>query len=384
MSLNSILQKVRSGEMNIDQAKEKILGTLRSDRKEIFEVLKTRFAEVKEGLLSPKDLVSYFLQNKQSRKILNSLFKESSGLFTNYGQKVSEPLLDWIDEMSNSLSKASSDDHEVLLKLSVLKHCDYEDDCDLTDNQLLISRWSDLHFMEETTLRDNIFQASQLTQVEFRKTSFLNNQLQISSLHYCLAENTEFLENCLNLTVINKTEFIRSEISKCEASGVLLHKADFLNSKFNQVVSNNSQIRKTRIENTELSYVKFEKCIFHGCEFKNVKLTGTKQKPLIIKDEELYYCKVENCRTWEEVLLQCKNQAQEKKTTQKAQAGKKKLPAKTSSKQSTPAKKSSTSKKGSESTPKKESTSKNQSSAKNKTKKPSSTPKKTNASSKKK
>lgn len=328
MGLNQILKNLRDGKLNIEDARSKILHTLKHDRKELLMLAKEKLSDAKNTLMAPSELIDGIMQNKQSQKLLNSFLNESSGVFTNYGQRIAEPLLEWLDQVSESLSKTSSDDHEVLLKLSVLKNCDYENDCVLKDNQLLVSRWTDLHFLNSTKLEDNIFEASQIVKMEFKHSVMRNNHFQMSALNQCLSEDNTVLNNHVNLSVMNKTELIRCKFQESEVNGSLLHKDDFIDSNMKNLILNNTQIRKTRFENCDFSHVQFQKCVFHGCEFKNVKLAGTAAKPLTITTEEFYYGKVENASSWKEVLAQLKKAKPNHTSTKTASAPKASSPAK--------------------------------------------------------
>ncbi|WP_397599562.1 pentapeptide repeat-containing protein [Silvanigrella sp.] len=299
--LNSILEAVSKGKMNVEKAKSLIEKNyvLRKQRKEnSFDNASNPNHVNKEE--TQEGLKTAFEKLKKTVNI-EELLKISSNLVHQISENM--PQIDKIQEnISNNLQPFGFSPNISGLdsKLSVFRAFHVSDDSSVKENQVVGSQWFGVNFSESSEIKNNKFTAVQFSELAIIRSDFCNSNFSLArlsnvTLQEARLENNKFSRSALSDVTISESDFTENHVVKSDFSETRIH-----GSRLNRMIFTNVNFHDCEFEDCDIQGIEFEDCKFKECLFSKLHLSL--KEPIKISGCSSIGKNFTGCHTAEEFL----------------------------------------------------------------------------------
>jgi uncharacterized protein YjbI with pentapeptide repeats len=301
LELESILEAVSKGKMNVDKAKLLIEKNyiLKKQKKSSFsENASFHFQNQKEE--TQEGLKNAFEKLKKTVHI-DELLKISS----NFVHQISEnmPQIDKIQEnITNNLQPFgfSPNINGLDSKLSVFRAFHVSPDSHLKDNQVVGSQWFGVNFSESAEIKNNKFTAVQFSELTVVRSDFYSSNFSLArlsnvTLHEARLENNKFSRATLSDVSILESDFTENQVLKTDLSETTIR-----SSRLTRMIFTNVDMQDCEFDSCDLQGIEFENCKFKECVF--TKLHVILKEPIKISGCNCNGKNISGCHTVEELL----------------------------------------------------------------------------------
>ncbi|APJ03504.1 pentapeptide repeat-containing protein [Silvanigrella aquatica] len=301
VELESILESVSKGKMNVEKAKTWIEKNyvLKKQKKNIFpENVATHFQNQKEE--TQEGLKNAFEKIKKSVNI-EELLKISSNIVHQISENM--PQIDKIQEnLSNNFQPIGFSPNISGLdsKLSVFRAFHVSADSNIKDNQVVGSQWFGVEFTESAEVKNNKFAAVQFSELAVVRSDFCSSHFSLArlsnvTLQEARLENNKFSRATLSDVNISESDFTENQVLKTDFSETTIR-----GSRLNRMSFTNVDFQDCEFEDCDIQGVEFENCKFKECVF--TKLHLILKEPIKISGCQCTGKNISGCHTAQELL----------------------------------------------------------------------------------
>lgn len=299
--LNSILEAVSKGKMNVEKAKVLIEKNymLKKQRKDVHsENAANNFQSSKEE--SQEGLKNAFEKIKKTVNI-EELLKISS----NFVHQISEnmPQIDKIQEnIYNNLQPFGFSPNISGLdsKLSVFRAFHVSEDSNVKENVVVGSQWFGVNFSESSEIKNNKFTAVQFSELAIIRSDFCTSNFSLArlsnvTLQEARLENNKFSRTALSDVSISESDFTENHVVKSDFSETTIR-----GSRLTRMIFTNVDFYDCEFEDCDIQGIEFENCKFKECLFSKLHLSL--KEPLKISGSNCVGKNFSGCHTADEFL----------------------------------------------------------------------------------
>jgi uncharacterized protein YjbI with pentapeptide repeats len=301
VELESILEAVSKGKMNVEKAKtlieknyvlkkqkkdsysENSASHSQNHREDTHEGLKTAFEKLKKTVN------------------IEELLKISSNLVHQISENM--PHIDKIQEnISNNLQPFGFSPNISGLdsKLSVFRAFHVSPDSIVKENQVVGSQWFGVNFSESAEVKNNKFTAVQFSELavvrsDFCSSSFSLARLSNVTLQEARLENNKFSRTTLSDMSILESDFTENQVVKSDFSETTIR-----GSRLTRMIFMSTDFQDCEFDSCDIQGIEFENCKFKECVFSKLHLVL--KEPIKISGCNCIGKNISGCHTAEEFL----------------------------------------------------------------------------------
>ncbi len=301
VDLESILEEVSKGKMNVEKAKTLIEKNyvLKKQKRDSYSENSTTYSQ------NPRDethegLKSAFEKLKKTVNI-EELLKISSNLVHQISENM--PHIDKIQEnISNNLQPFgfSPNISGLNSRLSVFRAFHVSSDSIVKENQVVGSQWFGVNFSESAVIKNNKFTAVQFSELAVMRSDFCSSNFSLArlsnvTLQEARLENNKFSRATLSDVSISESDFTENHVVKSDFSETSIR-----GSRFTRMLFTSSDFQDCEFDSCDIQGIEFENCKFKECVF--TKLHLILKEPIKISGCNCIGKNISGCHTAEEFL----------------------------------------------------------------------------------
>ena len=298
--LNSILEAVSKGKMNVDKAKILIEKNyiLKKQKKEFSNENSSSYHVNKE---EPQEGLKTAFEKLKKTVNIEELLKISS----HFVHQISEnmPQIDKIQEnITNNFQPFGFSPNISGLdsKLSVFRAFHVSEDTNVNENQIVGSQWFGVHFSENSEVKNNKFTAVQFSELSIVRSDFCNSNFSLARLsnvtmHEARLENNKFSRTALSDVTIAESDFAENHVLKSDFSETSIRR-----SRLSRMIFTNVNFQDCEFEDCDIQGIEIEDCKFKECLFSKLHLLLN--EPYKISGYNSIGKNFSGCQTLEEFL----------------------------------------------------------------------------------
>ncbi|BBH52863.1 pentapeptide repeat-containing protein [Fluviispira sanaruensis] len=294
--LNSILDSVANGKMNVEKAKTLIEKNyvLKKQKKGISEEFHNAKEESQEGLKNAFEKLKKSVNIDEWIKISSNLVSQISENMPQI-EKIQENLAHNLQPIGFSPNISGLES-----KLSVFRAFHAGTDCVIKNNLVVGSQWFGVNISENSEIKNNKFTAVQFSELSIQRSDFCTSQFSLARLsnvtmHEARLENNKFSRASISDVCVKESDFTENVIIKSDFSETTISGSRLSRMSFHAV-----DFQDCEIESCDIQGVDFENCKFKECIFSN--LTIIMDEPLKVNGRNIVGRNFSDCKNAEEFL----------------------------------------------------------------------------------
>lgn len=271
--LESVLEAVSKGKMNVENAKKLI------EKNYILKKRKTNhsFDDSEVNTYNNKDESneSFKIAFEKLKKTvsIDEIIKKSSNIM----HQISENVLH-IDKIQENIANNfqtigfSSNISGLESKLSVFRAFKVSTDCVIKENQVVGSQWFGIYFTENSQIKNNKFTAVQFSELTISCSDFCHSNLSLARLSHVILkeariEHNKFSRATLSDVSVSESDFTENCVVKSDFSETIIHA-----SRLTKMIFTNVDFQDCEFHSCDIQGIEFENCKFKECYFSNLQL----------------------------------------------------------------------------------------------------------------
>ena len=301
VELESILEEVSKGKMNVEKAKtliEKNYVLKKQKRDSYSENSTTHTQNPREE--THEGLKTAFEKLKKTVNI-EELLKISSNLVHQISENM--PHIDKIQEnISNNLQPFgfSPNISGLNSRLSVFRAFHVSSDSIVKENQVVGSQWFGVNFSESAVIKNNKFTAVQFSELAVMRSDFCSSNFSLArlsnvTLQEARLENNKFSRATLSDVSISESDFTENHVVKSDFSETIIR-----GSRLTRMLFTSSDFQDCEFDSCDIQGIEFENCKFKECVFSKLHLILN--EPIKISGCNCIGKNISGCHTAEEFL----------------------------------------------------------------------------------
>ncbi|KAB8032230.1 pentapeptide repeat-containing protein [Fluviispira multicolorata] len=296
LDLNSILDSVANGNMNVEKAKSLIEKNyvLKKQKKGFSEEFQNAKEESQEGLKSAFEKLKKTVNIEELIKISSNLVSQISENMPQI-EKIQENIAHNLQPIGFSPNISGLES-----KLSVFRAFHSGTDCLIKNNLVVGSQWFGVNISENSEVKNNKFTAVQFSELAIIRTDFCTSQFSLARLsnvtmQEARLENNKFSRTSISDVCIKESDFtenlvVKSDFTETTITGSRLSRLNFHTVDF----------QDCEIDTCDLQGIDFENCKFKECIFSNLEIIM--DEPLKVNGRNIVGRNFSDCKNAEEFL----------------------------------------------------------------------------------
>lgn len=301
LELESILEAVSKGKMNVEKAKSLIEKSymLKKQKKDFSsESFATNLQNQKE---EPQEGFKTAFEKLKKTVNIEELLKISSNLVHQISENM--PHIDKIQEnIANNFQPFGFSPNISGLdsKLSVFRAFHVSPDSVVKENQVVGSQWFGVNFSENAEVKNNKFTAVQFSELAVVRSDFCSSHFSLArlsnvTLQEARLENNKFSRTTLSDVQISESDFTENQVVKSDFSETTIR-----GSRFSRSLFTSTDFHDCEFDSCDIQGIEFENCKFKECVFSKLHLVM--KEPIKITGCNCVGKNITGCHTAEEFL----------------------------------------------------------------------------------
>lgn len=185
-------------------------------------------------------------------------------------------------------------------QLSLLANLEISEDCNVANNSVSGSQWSQVRFNQECDARENKFTVTQLSDFICSRSDFCKNQFGLVRLAGVTVCESRFESNRISRTQcsdlsLTESDFTSNRILSCNVRGMAVN-----GSRLSGLTLLSCQLNECEFDQSDIQGLRFEDCQFEECSFVNCEVV-TNNYP-VIRNVKAHGLRLQGLHSAEELI----------------------------------------------------------------------------------